>query len=132
MEVMAGPTGRRRWPDEVKARIVTETFQPGVRVNEVAARYGLQPNHISTWRTMARAGMPVLPEADMPEFLPISLQSEKPMGLPISVDVPPEEQASDCGRSLHRKCIFWRIPPITPTASPKSACACHGGRASGT
>ena len=45
VEVMAGPTGRRRWPNEVKARIVAETLQPGVRVNEVAARYGLQPNH---------------------------------------------------------------------------------------
>ena len=106
MEVIAGPTGRRRWPDEVKARIVAETLQPGVKVNEVAARYGLQPNHISTWRAMARAGMLVLAEADMPEFLPISLQSDQPTHSPISNDVPPELRISVADLTLHIPASF--------------------------
>lgn len=43
LAVVVGPTGRRRCPDYLKARIVAETLQPSVRVKEVAARYGLQP-----------------------------------------------------------------------------------------
>lgn len=45
---------QRHWPDEVKAKSVSESLRPGTSVNEVAQRYGLQVNSLSTWRTMAR------------------------------------------------------------------------------
>ena len=43
VEVLAGPTGRRKWPDAVKGRLVVESMVPGVSVREVAERNGLIP-----------------------------------------------------------------------------------------
>lgn len=39
------------------------SFAPGARVNEVAQRHGLTPQHLSTWRSLARKGKLALPEA---------------------------------------------------------------------
>jgi transposase len=61
VEVLAGPTGRRRWPDEVKCQLVAESLSAGVTVREVAERYGIAPNHLSTWRGLARQGKLFVP-----------------------------------------------------------------------
>lgn len=60
LEVLTTPRGRREvhrhWTDEMKARIVSESLRPGVTVNEVADRYGMKANHLSSRRTLARQG----------------------------------------------------------------------------
>jgi transposase len=56
LEVIEGPSGRRSWPDAVKAQIVRESFDPGVTVSEVARRHGMLPQHLTSWRRAAREG----------------------------------------------------------------------------
>lgn len=68
LEVLEGPTGRRNWPDEVKAQIVAESFEPGVKVSAVARRHGMMPQHLTAWRRLAREGRLVLPSAGEESF----------------------------------------------------------------
>lgn len=83
LEVLTTQRGRREahrhWPDEVKARIVSESLRPGVMVNEVAERHGIKANHLSSWRTLARQGKLVLPEPeDAVEFAAMVIETTAP------------------------------------------------------
>ena len=76
IEVLDGPTGRRRWPDDVKARIVAESLLPGARVCDVAQKYGLIARHLSQWRGLARQGKLILPEDSTSAFVPLIVEPE--------------------------------------------------------
>lgn len=85
IEVVQRTRGYRRWPDEVKARIVAESFQPDARVVDVARRHGLAAHQLSDWRRRARQGELVLPADAMawvssdalPAFVPVSVEPEE-------------------------------------------------------
>ena len=76
LQVLEGPTGRRNWPDDVKARIVAESFQEGARVCDVARRHGMAAQHLSSWRRLARDGKLVLQVDDEQSFAALVLQEE--------------------------------------------------------
>lgn len=83
IEVVRGPTGRRRWPDAVKARIVAETSRDGVSVADVARRHDVSAPQLHSWRRQARDGL-----------LPMVESDDDPLGLiPVTVaggnDEPP-------------------------------------------
>ncbi len=72
--------GYRKWPEEVKARIVAESFRAGVRVVDVARRHGVLAHQLSDWRRQARQGLLALPEDVMEgleaAFVPLAVEPE--------------------------------------------------------
>ncbi len=60
-EVVKPRRGNRRWPLDLKARIVAESLQPGVRVVDVARRHGVVAHQLSDWRRQGRDGILSLP-----------------------------------------------------------------------
>ena len=80
LDVLEGPTGRRSWSDMEKIRIIRESLEPGARVCDVARRNGLTPQHLSTWRSLAKKGKlnVQIPEEDFPAFATLEVAPDAP------------------------------------------------------
>jgi transposase len=87
VEVIEGPSGRRSWPDDVKARIVRESLEPGATVSEVARRHRISPQHLTLWRRAARQGR-----------LSVSVRYDEKVGdasfVPLAIDTDRREPVS--------------------------------------
>jgi len=75
IEVLTGPSRRRRWSADEKARIVAETLIPGARVSEVARRWHICSQQVFGWRRAMRQELPGMAGTATtpatPNFVPI-------------------------------------------------------------
>lgn len=110
LEVLEGPSGRRTWSEEAKAQIVMESYAPGAKVCEVARWHGIAPQHLSTWRGLAKKGKLVLPMPDDGEdlFAPIEVLSDGAL--------PPVEPASGGMIEIEAAGAIIRVPLNTDAA----------------
>ena len=85
VEIQVGVGRRRRWSEEIKGRIVAESYAPGAVVAEVARRHGIAPQHLFAWRKMARAGLLSLPADQAPLFVPVVTERRHGRATPAAV-----------------------------------------------
>jgi transposase len=72
VEVITGAGRRRRWPLDVKARIVMESLEDGAVVCEVARRHGIRPQQLFAWRKQVRDHVPAV------NFAPVVVEAAMP------------------------------------------------------
>ena len=72
IELITGVPRRRRWSAEEKARILAESFQPGVRVSDVALRHGVNRGLVWSWRRQVKK----YEVAAEPPFVPIRIAQD--------------------------------------------------------
>ena len=66
-------SGNRVWPDTIKGRAVFESMKPGARVCDVAQRYGIRAQQLTTWRGQARKGQIALVSDETSDFVTIEV-----------------------------------------------------------
>ena len=84
-EVVEPRRGNRRWSLDLKARIVAESFQPGVRVVDVARRHGVVAHQLSDWRRQAREGLLMLPLGMVPALSALKEEPAEPVFVSLSL-----------------------------------------------
>lgn len=76
VEVITGPDRRRRWPRDLKAQIIAESFAPGSNVSQVARLHGVGLGLLHYWRRCARNDA-----SDSPiHFVPVMTVAERGTG----------------------------------------------------
>lgn len=73
-------SGGRLWSAEIKGRAVFESMKPDARVCDVARRYGVKAQQLTTWRRLARAGGLALVTDNAADFVSIELNDPAASG----------------------------------------------------
>jgi transposase len=71
IEVLTGPSRRRRWTDEDKSRIAAEAMMPGAVVSQIARRWQICPQQVFAWRRAALREASSDLVSTGPQFVPI-------------------------------------------------------------
>ena len=82
VELLTGPGRRRQWTAAEKARIVAESLAPGAVVSDVAHRWRIAPQQLSTWRRQARAAALETPVAGALSFVTVVGDAAAPVPSP--------------------------------------------------
>ncbi|SMF85762.1 transposase [Tistlia consotensis] len=120
IEVFTGSGRRRRWPEEVKARIVAESYCSESSVCAVARRHGLTPQQLFGWRRLARRGQLALAAEDAPLFAAVVAEPDGGTG---AVDPANGEIVVELGG------VRLRIGASVPVARAAALIAALQGRA---
>ncbi len=85
LEVIEGPSGRRRRTKAERARIAAESMMPGVMVADTARKHGTTRWQIYDWRKQIRRGNLVMPESVMalPIFAEVVVAASTPETSPL-------------------------------------------------
>lgn len=75
IDIVTGPSGRRRWPEHVKAAIVLESYRDGNSVADVARTHGVSGPQLHAWRRAAREGVLAMPDDDMLGLVPVVVEA---------------------------------------------------------
>ncbi|MDT8854383.1 transposase [Paracoccaceae bacterium Fryx2] len=78
MEVITGKRRRRNWTAEEKARIVSESAEPGASISDVARRWGVNRGLLTVWRRHVGLvqARPTRGTATGLHFVPISIAGD--------------------------------------------------------
>src|SRR3954468_10800915 len=76
LEVITGVGRRRRWTDEEKAWIVTESLDPATTTSAAARRYGLHPSQLFVWRQQLQRSALSAETVRGPGFVPVLLAED--------------------------------------------------------
>src|SRR3546814_3525711 len=88
LEVIEGPTGRRRRSDAERARIAAESLRPDVQVTDLARQHGITRWQVYHWRKRLREGRLALPESvdSAPAFAALMVE-EPPQPRPANASI---------------------------------------------
>ena len=67
---------RRRWSDDEKLRIVTESFEAPRAISSTARRHGISRSLLMTWRRAFGPGQPISPQSEQSGFARVVLAAE--------------------------------------------------------